>query len=220
MTPVNWSKVLSDLQDHYRAGPWRVPVLRSRGANPFHVLVSTVLSQRTRDEVTERSSRRLLAAYPTPRAMAVAPLQRIQKLVREVGLAQNKARALRDASRMIVEQFGGEVPRSRDELLRLPMVGPKTAHAIMVFAHEKPGLPVDTHILRVTQRLGVVKGKTIPEAQRELARSVPKRFWGLLNPVLVQHGQNLCSAHNPRCDECPILEICPQFGVARADTRP
>ena len=172
------------------------------------MLVSTILSHRTRDEVTQRATLRLLSVYPTARELARAPPARVESLIGEVGLARAKARGVRRASRVIVERFGGKVPLGERDLLDLPMVGPKTAHAVRVFGYEKAGIPVDTHILRVTKRIGVVRGRTISEAQFELSREVPRRYWKLLNPILVQHGQNLCRHHAPRCGECPIADIC------------
>ncbi len=211
-----WGTILRRLPGYYSHGNWRVPVLRRRGADPFLVLVSTILSHRTRDEVTERATLRLLSEYPTPFAAARAQPGRLRSLIREVGLSDAKAWGIQQASRVIVDRFGGKVPLRERDLLDLPMVGPKTAHAIRVFGHRKPGLPVDVHILRVTRRLGAVRGRTISEAQRELAQSVPRRYWMILNPILVQHGQNLCRYRAPRCGECPIADIC-EFPRASED---
>lgn len=209
-----WGSILSSLRKYYSKGVWRVPVLRHRGSDPFLVLVSTVLSHRTRDEVTERATLRLLSAFPTPFALARAKPQRVISEIREVGLAKAKALSLRRASKILVSKFDGRVPQQEAELLKLPMVGPKTAHAIRVFGYRKPGLPVDTHILRVTYRLGVTTSGSIAKAQQELARSVPRRYWALLNPIIVQHGQNLCRATRPLCHDCPISKWCPRIGVA------
>ncbi len=214
-----WGRLLRTLEVHYGRGKWRVPVLRARGADPFMVLVSTILSQRTRDEVTERATVRLLTEYPTPTAIARAPLGRIRSLIDEVGLADGKARGIRSASQVVVKRFGGMVPLREADLRSLPMVGPKTSHAIRVFAYRLPGLPIDTHILRVSRRLGVVHGKTIGQAQDELSRSVPREYWSLLNPVLVQHGQNICRPSLPRCDVCPISHWCLRKGLPARRTR-
>ena len=208
-----WGRMLRALEMKYERGTWRVPVLRGRGADPFLVLVSTIISQRTRDQITERATLRLLARYPTPRDVARAPLQLIRGLIQEAGLSAVKASAIKLSSQIIVDEFGGTVPTRAEDLLRLPGVGPKTAHAVRVFAYRKPGLPIDTHILRITRRLGVVRGESIADAQRELAQSVPRKYWGLLNPVLVQHGQNTCRASSPKCETCPIARWCPRVGV-------
>jgi len=209
---IPWSRLLRLLEEFYRQGNWRVPVLRARGADPFLVLVSTILSQRTRDEVTERATIRLLSVFPTPTLLSRASPARIRSLIGEVGLSDVKSKALKECAKSLVNRFGGVVPSTEADLRTLPMVGPKTAHAVLVFGHEKEGLPIDSHILRVTRRLGVVRGTTIPEAQRELALAVPRRYWKLLNPVLVQHGQNLCRYSTPECGVCPIAPICPYPG--------
>lgn len=187
--------------------------MRERGVDPFRVLVSTILSHRTRDEVTQRASLRLLKHYPTPSALSTASTARIASLIREVGLAKPKSKGLRRASMEIVGRFGGVVPQKTSDLLSLPMVGPKTAHAVRVFGYQADGLPVDVHILRVARRLGVVKSGSIVSGQLELAAEVPRRYWRLLNPVLVQHGQNLCRATVPLCNQCPIQAWCARAGV-------
>ena len=216
---LHWPTIIRVLQVHYSQGKWRVPVLRERGADPFLVLVSTMLSHRTRDEVTKRATLRLLSRFPTPRALASAPLSSVEESIDEVGLARIKARGIQMASRAILERFRGSVPLSEHDLLSLPMVGPKTAHAVRVFGFEKDGLPIDTHILRVAQRLGAVQSGNIADAQREMAREVPRRYWKLINPLLVQHGQNICKAVRPECAKCPIELWCPRIGVDMADRK-
>lgn len=188
-------------------------MLRERGTDPFRVLVSTVLSHRTRDEVTERVSLRLLAAFPSPAAMASASTADIRALVGEAGLSWAKAAGLHCAAQQIVSEFDGRVPSTLTELVSLPLVGKKTANAVLVFGFRKPAIPVDTHILRVTNRLGVIHAKTLDDGAASLELVVPRRYWGRLNPVLVQHGQNLCRARDPRCEECPIIESCDRVGL-------
>jgi endonuclease-3 len=216
---IRWGSLLRAVSEFYLDGDWRVPVLRDRGADPFLVLVSTVLSHRTRDEVTERVAVRLLSEYPTPLDLSRAPLPHIRQLVREVGLGDSKAKGLRSAALTIVREFGGSLPVTERDLLRIPMVGPKTAHAIRVFGHQRPGIPVDTHILRVMRRLGGIRSTTIRGAQSEISRTIPRRYWGLLNPVLVQHGQNICRARHPLCRGCPISARCPKIGVPKVDAQ-
>lgn len=212
-TRIPWGRLLGRLMSHYEMGDWRTPVLRKRGEDPFLVMVSTMLSQRTRDEVTQRATLRLLSHYPTPTTMARAPVNDIETLVREVGLSHLKARGLRDAARFLVSRHKGVVPRDLEELLEIPRVGPKTAHAILVFGHSKPALPIDTHILRVCRRLGATRGRNIPDAQKELVETVPSRYWGLLNPILVQHGMNTCRHRDPFCGACPIARWCKRIGL-------
>jgi endonuclease III len=210
---IGWAALLNRLTKFYSVGTWRTPVLRDRGADPFSVLVSTVISHRTRDEFTLVASRRLLSKFPSPISMSRANVGEIESLIWEAGLSHQKATGLKFASQEIVERFGGKVPESEEELTSLPLVGPKTAHAVRVFAFEKPGIPVDSHILRVSRRLGFVRGTTIASAQRELAAIVPRRLWIRLNPVLVQHGQNVCLPRQPRCGACPIEKDCQQVGI-------
>ncbi len=216
---IRWGGLLDAVDRYYEVGRWREPVLRDRGASPFLVMVSTMLSHRTRDEATLRATKRLLAEYPSPEKLAKASNAQIRAIIRGVGLSELKARGLRDAARWLVENQDGRVPESEEELLGIPRVGPKTAHAIMVFGFRQPGLPIDTHILRVTRRLGVVDGTTISQAQDELMRAVPRRYWGLLNPTLVRHGMNICTAQNPVCEVCPITRWCEQVGVGTSRRR-
>lgn len=169
--------------------------------------------------MTERATLRLLARLPTPGALADARVRTIRQLIHDVGLVDSKARGLKSAARTLVDKFGGVVPQEEGNLLQIPMVGPKTAHAILVFGHLKPGLPVDTHILRVTRRLGVVRGRSIRDAQKELGAAVPEKYWGLLNPILVQHGMNVCRPMRPTCAACPISNLCPRIGVGRERSR-
>jgi len=210
---VQWGSLLTCLRRFYATGEWRVPVLRERSADPYRVMVSTVLSHRTRDEVTERAALRLLDTYPTPSSLAAAPLPRILKLIREVGLAESKAKGLQESANILVRDYGGRVPSDEHELARLPLVGRKTASAILVFGYGKSAIPADTHIHRVVNRLGVVKTTNLVETSRALESVVPRKFWHLLNPTLVQHGQNICKALRPRCSECPISESCRRIGV-------
>jgi endonuclease III len=208
-----WNRVLSVLARHYEIGSWRTPVLRERGVDPYLVLVSTILSQRTRDEVTERVFRRFAERYPDSKSLGRATARTVEGVIHEVGLRQSKARALVGAARQIETRFGGQVPNTEEELRQLPGVGPKTARAVLVFGFQIPAIPVDAHIHRVTNRLGVVRTHTLEQTSDELAKIVPQSLWNLLNPVLVQHGQNICLSRAPRCTGCPIAKYCERVGI-------
>jgi endonuclease III len=212
----NWGKLLSRLRTFYRYGDFRVPVLRERGADPFRVLVSTVVSHRTQDSVTARITRELLRTYPTPKAMSQAKEADLIRVVARGGLASAKGRGLLEASRMIVNRFGGQVPVSERELLELPMVGPKTASAVAVFAYGRSSIPVDVHIHRVANRIGAVHTNSPEQTALALMRVVPKRYWSEINPILVQHGQNVCTARRPQCRLCPIGGQCSRVGLPAA----
>lgn len=211
---IDWGRLLRRLERFYSNGQWRVPVLRERGADPYLVLISTILSHRTRDEVTRRATVRVLTRYPSPSALARARPATVFKLVREAGLAAQKAAALVSGAKTIAREFGGHVPDSEADLRSLPRVGPKTARAILVFGFQRQAIPVDAHIHRVVNRLGVIRACSPSETSDALRREVPREYWAVMNPVLVQHGQNLCSALNPRCGECPIQSTCLRVGVA------
>ncbi len=217
-TPMDWEVVMDRLSAFYHRGDWRVPYLREHAEDPFQVLVGTILSQRTRDENTDRASAALFAAYPGPRELAAAPTARVERLIRATGYFHTKARHIRATAREILDRFGGRVPTDRDALLTLPGVGPKTANCVLVFGYGIPAVPVDTHVHRIANRLGIVRTRSPEETEAALVRCVPREYWIPLNPVLVQHGQNLCRPRGPWCDRCPIREYC-ATGVALADGR-
>ncbi|MCI4321992.1 MAG: endonuclease III [Thermoplasmata archaeon] len=215
---LDWESLLDRLGAFYHAGDWRVPYLRDHAEDPFQVLIGTILSQRTRDENTDRASARLFAKYPTPKSLTKATQKQIESLIHETGFYHTKARAIRATSREILTRFGGVVPRTLPELTSLPGVGPKTANCVLVFGYGLPGMPVDTHVHRIANRLGVVRTKTPEETEAALRESVPERYWIPVNPLLVQHGQNLCGPYRPKCPECPISELC-ATGIALASGR-
>jgi endonuclease-3 len=199
----------------YHTGDWRVPYLRDHAEDPFQVLIGTILSQRTRDEATDRASAALFAAFPDADALSRAPVGEIERRIRPVGFYHTKARVIRACAREVRDRLHGVVPRTLEELVALPGVGPKTANCVLVFGYGEPGLPVDTHVHRIANRLGLVRTKSPIATEAALRRVVPPAFWIPLNPLLVQHGQNLCRPRNPLCPGCPILADCPT-GRARS----
>ncbi|HZY69803.1 MAG TPA: endonuclease III [Thermoplasmata archaeon] len=214
--PIDWPVVLDRLAALYGTGDWRVPYLRDHAQDPFQVLIGTILSQRTRDANTDRASALLFAKYPDAPRLARAPLREIERRIRMTGFYRTKARGVRDCARALLERYGGAVPRSMEELLELPHVGPKTANCVLVFGYGIPAVPVDTHVHRIANRLGVVRTDSPEATEAALRRVLPREYWIPINPMLVQHGQNLCRPRNPLCGECPIQEFCPT-GWARAN---
>ncbi|MCI4347144.1 MAG: endonuclease III [Thermoplasmata archaeon] len=214
----DWDVILDRLSAFYHRGDWRVPYLRDHAENPFQVLVGTILSQRTRDENTDKASARLFAMYPGPRELAAVPQSVLEKLIHSTGYYRTKARHIRATSRAILDRFSGQVPADREQLLTLPGVGPKTANCVLVFGYGLPAVPVDTHVHRISNRLGLVRTRTPEQTEREIVQRVPVEYWIPLNPVLVQHGQNICRPIGPRCAECPIRELC-ATGVALREGR-
>jgi len=220
---MDWETVLDRLSAFYGRGDWRTPYLRDHAENPFQVLIGTILSQRTRDEATDVASARLFAHYPDALSIAAARPRDIEPLIRETGFYHTKARVIHECAREILARFGGAVPRTMDELLSLRGVGPKTANCVLVFGYDIPAIPVDTHVHRIANRLGVVRTRTPEETEERLRRVVDERYWIPLNPLLVQHGQNLCRPIGPRCGECPIADLCATgraLSSGRAPPRP
>jgi endonuclease III len=215
----DWETFLDRLSAFYHTGDWRVPYLRDHAEDPFQVLIGTILSQRTRDENTDTASARLFAKYPDARQLGNATPVQIERLIRETGFYHTKAKAIRGTSREILDRFGGVVPRTLEELTTLPGVGPKTANCVLVFGYGIPGMPVDTHVHRIANRLGVVRTKTPEETEAALRATVPERYWIPVNPILVQHGQNICRPLRPKCPECPVVTLC-ATGRALAAGRP
>jgi len=206
--PFDWERLLDRLSALYGTGDWRRPYLRDHAENPFQVLIGTILSQRTRDANTDRASALLFARFPDPASLAEAKPSETEPLIRGTGFYRVKSRVIRACAREILGRFGGTVPRTFEELTSLPGVGPKTANCVLVFGYGIPAIPVDTHVHRIANRLGVVRTRTPEETEAALRERVEARFWIPVNPLLVQHGQNLCRPNRPLCPECPIADQC------------
>jgi len=182
--------------------------------NPFHILISTLLSARTQDATTLAASERLFKAAATPAELARLPIRRIEKLIFPVGFYRNKARFVKAASKAIVDTFDGRVPQTLEEMVTLPGVGRKTASLVMIVAFQSQRhICVDIHVHRISNRLGWVKTKTPEETEQALYKAVDARWWPLLNLHLVTWGQNICRPVNPRCDRCAIRPDCRRIGV-------
>ncbi|MBI5000732.1 MAG: hypothetical protein HZB92_04295 [Euryarchaeota archaeon] len=178
------------------------------GREPFHVLISTILSHRTRDENTHRASSALLARYGTPESLAKAPVAEVERLVRPSGFYRMKARYVKAAAKAVVDDFGGNVPRDIGSLMAIPAVGRKTANCVLVYGFGIPAIPVDVHVHRVSNRLGLVKTKTPDDTETILATVVPKSLWIDINRLLVRHGQEVCQPRRPRCPKCVLRGVC------------
>ncbi|MCI4336392.1 MAG: endonuclease III [Thermoplasmata archaeon] len=223
MTPsppaFDWEAFLDRLAAFYHTGDWRVPYLRDHAEDPFQVLIGTILSQRTRDENTDRASQLLFAKYPDAARLARATRAQIEPLIHSTGFYHTKARVIHQCARLILDRFDGVVPHDLEQLTSLPGVGPKTANCVLVFGYGIPGMPVDTHVHRISNRLGVVRTRTPEQTETALRQSVPERYWIPVNPLMVQHGQNLCRPNRPRCPECPVIDLC-ATGIALRVGRP
>jgi endonuclease-3 len=178
---------------------------------PFYVLISTVLSARNRDEMTAKAVKKLFAKYKTPKQIANAPLSKLEPLIKQSGFYKTKAKRIKEISRILLEKYKGKVPDDFDELVSLPGVGRKTAGCVMVYAFGKPAIPVDTHVHRISNRLGWVKTKTPEQTEQELMKLVPKEYWLDVNEVLVIHGQTVCKPIRPWCEKCKVTQYCNHF---------
>ena len=191
-------------------------IARDTREDPFRVLIGTLLSAQTRDPVTAAASARLFAVARSPRTMVTLSEARIRKLIYPVSFYRNKARHVRLACRRILEVYGGRVPDTMTELLTLPGVGRKTANLVLILSHaSKENICVDTHVHRISNRLGWVQTKTPDQTELALYRVVPRRYWPRVNLYLVTWGQNVCKPVYPRCPACVVASLCPKIGVTR-----
>ncbi len=176
--------------------------------DPFHTLIATVLSQRTRDENTRAVADRLFSALPEAADIAAAELEEIETLIRKAGFPGQKAKALKEISRRVVEEHEGEVPADIDALLSMPMVGRKTANCVLAYAFGIPALCVDTHVHRITNLMGLVDTRNADETEEALKGVFPLELWRDVNALMVRHGQVICLPRRPRCMQCPVRGLC------------
>jgi endonuclease-3 len=189
--------------------------------NPFQVLIATLLSARTQDQTTLAASTRLFAVARTPRTMAKLTVKRIERLIYPVSFYRHKARHVKATCQILVDRFGGRVPTTMEELLTLPGVGRKTANLVLILAFKSlRNICVDTHVHRISNRLGWVRTRTPDETEQALYQATAARWWPYINLYLVTWGQNVCRPVYPRCGECVIRPYCPQMGVAPKRQRP
>ncbi|MDD5730566.1 MAG: endonuclease III [Candidatus Omnitrophica bacterium] len=181
--------------------------------DPYLVLISCILSLRTKDKTTIAASRRLFAAANTPRAMLGLSPGRIQKLIYPVGFYRNKSKVILGISGKILTEYAGRVPDTIDELLKLKGVGRKTANLVLGLGWGKSAICVDTHVHRISNRLGWVNTKDPYHTEEELARIIPRKYWIILNTILVAFGQNICVPVSPFCSKCYVKKFCPRIGV-------
>jgi len=185
-------------------------------SDPFRVLVATMISLRTKDDVTRRASEALLAVAPDPARLGALTPARIEKLIFPAGFYRTKAKNLRAAARMLQELHGGSVPSDMDGLLALPGVGRKTANLVRNLGFGLPGICVDTHVHRISNRMGWVSTRSPAETEQALMIVLPEKYWISINELLVRYGQAVCTPLSPRCSQCPVAEWCARVGVGRS----
>ena len=184
--------------------------------DPFQILIATLLSARTQDATTHAASTRLFAVARTPRTMAKLGEREIERLIYPVSFYRNKAEHVKACCEMLVDRFGGRVPSTLEELVTLPGVGRKTANLVLILAFKSlDNICVDTHVHRISNRLGWVKTTQPEETEQALYQSIDRRWWPDINLYLVTWGQNVCRPTSPRCGDCVIVDRCPRIGVRR-----
>ena len=181
--------------------------------NPFELLVATILSSQCTDARVNKVTPTLFKKLGTPRAMARARHEEIEKLIQSTGFYKNKAAALKESAQVIVEKHRGNVPSTLEELTKLRGVGRKTANVVLGNAFGVPGIPVDTHVSRVAFRLGLTAFNDPEKIERDLMMVVPKRQWTHFSHLLISHGRVICTARKAYCDKCPVTNLCPKIGV-------
>jgi endonuclease III len=197
---------------------WQAPVitlLSNKGATPFEVLVSTVLSLRTKDEVTAAASVRLFGRARTPRQILDLGDEELKQLIYPVGFYITKAQRLKQISTILLDRYKGQVPDTLDALLELPGVGRKTANLVLIEGFGKEGVCVDTHVHRISNRIGYVKTAHPDKTELALRKKLPRKHWIRYNELLVAFGQVICRPISPFCSRCPVIRMCRQVGVDR-----
>ena len=192
---------------------WKVPAVGHYTQTPFTVLISCILSLRTQDKTTHEASDRLFRLAKTPRKMAKLSTAAIQKAIYPVGFYKTKAGNIKKICEILLSKSNGKVPDDLDALLELPGVGRKTANLVVTLGYGTPGICVDTHVHRITNRWGYVQTKTPEQTEMALRKKLPSEYWIIINDLLVSYGQNLCKPISPLCSTCRIRSYCDREGV-------
>jgi len=195
--------------------PAATSIVKQFGRDPYLVLISCILSLRTRDPVSLAASQRLFAHSKTPQEMIHLSAKTIEKLIYPAGFYRQKTKQILALSKILIEKYNSKVPNTVEDLMALPGVGPKTTALTLSEGFGIPAICVDTHVHRVSNRLGLVKTKTVEETEQQLKQLLPKKYWSEYNGLLVMWGQNICVPISPKCSICPLLPLCPQIGVIR-----
>ena len=201
--------------------PPRMTALRelheAETGGPFSILIGTILSARTKDENTTKVVKVLFSRYKNARALAKARVRDVERIIKSIGFYHVKSRRIIEVAKIIDSKYGGRVPDDLDLLVDLPGVGRKTANCVLVYAFEKPAIPVDIHVHRISNRLGLVETKTPEETEQELMKKIPKKFWLEINDTFVMYGQNICKPVSPMCTVCKIKKNCKYYKTKKPD---
>ncbi|NPA58036.1 MAG: endonuclease III [Aquificae bacterium] len=210
-------KVLDILKKEFPK--WNAPVVslmaKRDKRTPYQILISTLISLRTKDQITGQVSERLFQVADNPYDMLKIPQEELANILKPAGFYRQKAKTIKEVSRIIVEKYGGKVPDSLDELLKLPGIGRKTANLVLALSFKKPAICVDVHVHRISNRLGVVKTKKPEETEMALMEKLPQSRWSEVNDLLVAFGQTICKPVSPLCSRCPVSHLCERVAVEK-----
>lgn len=215
---LNIETIMQVLEKHFRYTE-RTTLNRMRKAeNPdsFKILISCLLSLRAKDETTERISNELFKTASTPEQIANLPAKKLEKIIFSSGHYHKKAQTLKSVSNELINRFNSKVPDSKEALLSIKGIGPKTANIVLNFAFNKETLPIDTHCHRIPNRLGWIKTKTPIQTEKELEKILPREYWKEFNGIFVLFGKTICAPISPKCSECPVNQYCLKISVEKS----
>ena len=218
---MNMEKILRGMIETMNSvKPPRMTALRelheAETGGPFSILIGTILSARTKDENTTKVIKVLFSKYKNAKSLANAKLKDVEKIIKSIGFYHVKSKRIIEVAKIIDSQYKGKVPENMDELIKLPGVGRKTANCVLVYAFEKPAIPVDIHVHRISNRLGLVETKTPEETEQILMKKIQKKYWIEINDTFVMYGQNICKPISPMCEVCKIKKNCKFYNIKNA----
>ena len=190
--------------------------LHDAETGPFSILIGTILSARTKDEATTKAVKALFSKYKNPKELAKAEIKDVEEIIKSIGFYHVKSKRIIEVAKIIDKRYKGVVPDDLDTLVQLPGVGRKTANCVLVYAFEKPAIPVDIHVHRISNRLGLVDTKNPEETEQELMKKIQKKYWIDINDTFVMYGQNICKPISPMCDVCKIKKRCKYYKTKNA----
>jgi len=206
---MSYKEIFDKIEENLE-GEAHLDELANKKQDPFMILISTILSARTRDINTREATKTLFSKFKTPSEIAEAKIEELERLIYKAGFYKVKAARIKEVSQIIVDKYNGKVPKNFTELVSLPGVGAKTANCVLVYAYKIPAIPVDVHVQRISNRLGWVKTSQPNQTEGELKNLISKDQWIRVNRLLVRFGQEICLPNYPKCNSCPLGNICPK----------
>lgn len=212
----NISNIMNNLAKHFNYKERTTLNNMRKKHNPYKILISCLLSLRTQDKNTEKASKNLFEIADTPKKIIKLPIKKLEKLIFSSGHYKKKARIIKHVSKILLKNHNGEVPKTKEELLAIKGIGPKTANIVLAFAYGQEVIPVDIHCHRIPNRLGWIKTKTPEQTEKKLEKILPKKYWKEFNAIFVLFGQTICRPISPICSTCPINKYCKKIGISKS----